>query len=526
MPFLKARNICKRFADVVANDHVSLDVERGEVHALLGENGAGKTTLVNILYGLYTPDEGEILLEEKTVRISSPQEAIERHIGMIHQHFMLIPRLSVAENIILGLPSSRPPFLQIKQACEEVEKIGRKYDLYVDPRALVSELSVGLQQRVEILKALYRKIDLLVLDEPTSVLTPLEVSSLFKVIRRLTQDGLAVIFISHKLNEVISISDRITVLRKGKVVGTLRNFDTDPGQLARMMVGKEIGLFLEKPPAQLGECLLEVCHLKAEGSHGGKHVLNDVSFQIRRGEILGIAGVDGNGQGELAQAIAGLFPLSEGKILISGIDVTHFPPRKRSENKLSYIPADRQRVGTILDFSVGENLVLKNFRDPPFSWKKILLKGKEIGLNGDRMITKFDIKTSNANVRLSSLSGGNQQKVILSRELSSRPDVLIAVQPTRGLDVGSTKYVHECILDHRRRGGATLYISTELDEILGISDRIAVIYEGEIMGILGAGESIDLEQVSLMMGGNRLQRPQNSLKLEPPREKETTEGVV
>jgi len=495
------KNICKRFGDVVANDHISFDVERSEVHSLLGENGAGKTTLMNILYGLYAFDEGEILLDGQPVRISSPHKAIEHHIGMIHQHFMLIPRLSVAENIILGFPSSKPPFLQIKQAEENVEKIAQKYEFHIDAKALVSQLSVGLQQRVEILKALYRKTDLLILDEPTSVLTPLEVTALFKIIRRLTQDGLAVIFISHKLNEVMAISDRITVLRKGSVVGTAKSTETDPNQLANMMVGKEIKLSLEKSPARMGNKLLEVRNLRAESRQGGKPILNHISFEVRGGEILGMAGVDGNGQGELAGAIAGMFPISEGQILINAVDVTHLSPQKRIENKLAYIPADRQRVGTIMDFSVADNLVLKNFRNSPFSKWRLFLLEKNIGSNGGQMIRKFDIKASNGKVKLSSLSGGNQQKVILSREISAKPDVLIAVQPTRGLDVGSTNYVHQCILEHRGRGGATLYISTELDEIIAISDRIAVIYEGEIIGILPGGENIDLEQISLMMAG-------------------------
>ena len=505
------KNISKRFGDVLANDRVCFDVECGEVHTLLGENGAGKTTLMNILYGLYTPDEGEIYLNGRLVKISSPHKAIELHIGMIHQHFMLIPRFSVTENIILGLQSPRPPVLQIKQAEEDVDSIARKYGLSIDANALVSELPVGLQQRVEILKALYRKTGLLILDEPTSVLTPLEVTTLFKVIRRLTQDGLAVIFISHKLNEVMAISDRITVLRRGNLIGTVKTGETDQNQLANMMVGKEITLSIDKPPVKRGRRLLEVCNLQVDSEQGGKPVISNVSFDIHGGEILGIAGVDGNGQGELAGVIAGLRPASKGQILINGVDVTHFSPRERIDRNLGYIPADRQRVGMIMDFSVAENLVLKNFRDPPFSKRRLFLNEKSIDFNADQMIREFDIKVSHGKIKVSYLSGGNQQKVILAREISGKPEVLIGMQPTRGLDVGSTKYVHQRILEHREKGGATLFISTELDEIIAISDRIAVMYEGEIMGIFPGGKDIDLEKISLMMAGIREEKTENKV---------------
>jgi len=507
LPYLEMKNISKRFGEVVANDRIWFDVERGEVHTLLGENGAGKTTLMNILYGLYALDEGEIYLDGKAAEINSPQKAIEHHIGMIHQHFMLIPRLSVTENIILGLPSPHPPFLQIRQAEEEVEKIAKRYDLFVDPQAIVAQLPVGLQQRVEILRALYRKTDLLILDEPTSVLTPMEVTALFKIIRKLTQGGLGVIFISHKLNEVMAISDRITVLRKGRVVGSVSAKETDQGQLARMMVGKEFVSTLSKSSAKGGRKLLEVRKLRVEDREGAKPTLKDISFEIREGEILGIAGVDGNGQDELADAIAGLKPLNNGQIMINDTDVTHFSPRRRIESGLSYIPSDRQRVGLILEFSVAENLVLKSYRGPPFSALGILLSHKNIDTNAEKMIKEFDIKVSNGKVKVSFLSGGNQQKVILAREISCLPQVLIAMQPTRGLDVGSTKYIHERILEHRRKGGATLLISTELDEIIALSDRIAVIYEGEIMGILSGGAKVNLEQISLMMAGVKDKSP-------------------
>jgi ABC-type uncharacterized transport system ATPase subunit len=494
-------NVSKRFGDVVANDGISIDVNRGEVHALLGENGAGKTTLMNILYGLCTPDEGNIRIDGRPVEITSPHKAIEQHIGMVHQHFMLIPNLSVTENIILGLPSSKPPFLKMKQASSQVENLAQKYGLHIDPKALVHQLPVGMQQRVEILKALYRKTDLLILDEPTAVLTPLEVEALFKIIRRLIRDELAIIFISHKLNEVMAISDRITVLRNGRLIGTVQSTETDQNQLANMMVGREITLSLEKEPVQRREKLLEVQGLWVTDEKSNRPIIKDLSLEIYGGEVLGIVGVDGNGQGELAEVIAGLRTVDRGRVVIKGIDATRFTSKEMIEKRLAYIPADRQRVGLTMDLSVADNLILKSFRETPFSSKGLLLQETPIQENATRMIKQFDIKVPHGRVRVSSLSGGNQQKVVLARELSGEPDVLVAMQPTRGLDVESTKYVHECVLEQRKRGGATLFISTELDEILDISDRIAVIYEGEIMGLLPGGEDVSLEEISLLMAG-------------------------
>jgi general nucleoside transport system ATP-binding protein len=508
VPFLEMKGISKVFDGIRANDSVSLEVERGEVHTLLGENGAGKTTLMKILYGLYAADGGEIFLKGKPARILSPHTAIQLGIGMIHQHFMLVPHLSVTENIILGLRPSHPPWLALKEAEESIHAISTKYALGVNPKALVSELPVGLQQRVEILKALYRRIDLLILDEPTSVLTPLEVEALFRVIRTLTQDGLAVIFISHKLNEVMAISDRITVLRQGRVVHTVKKAETTAAGLANMMVGRAIKLTVDKPPLPPGKKSLQVCGISAVSEEGHKPVLKEVSFEVHEKEVFGIAGVDGNGQSELAEIIAGMRPSTKGEILISGVDATHLSTRQRINMGLSYIPADRQRVGLILDMSVAENLVLKTFKQRPFSKKGLLLSRQEVLANAELMIKGFDIKTDHGLRKVSSLSGGNQQKVVLAREVTGGPRVLLAVQPSRGLDIGSTKYVHQLILDHRARGGATLLISTELDEIIALCDRIAVIYEGQIMGIVEGGEAIDLEEVSLMMAGAKRQESQ------------------
>lgn len=500
------RHISKRFGDIQANDDVCFDVDRGEVHALLGENGAGKTTLMNILYGLYTPDEGEIYLAGRPVRISSPHKAIELRIGMIHQHFMLIPQLKVAENIILGLPSPREPLLNLKEAENQIQEISKRYDLSIDPKIPVARLSMGLQQRVEILKALYRSIDLLILDEPTSVLTPLEVEALFNIIGRLSREGIAIIFISHKLNEVLTISERITVLRRGQVVGTLRREETSATDLARMMVGGEVKLDLEKNPTQRGGKLLEIEHLSAAGQRGGKPVLKNISLDIHGGEVLGVAGVDGNGQNELAEVITGLRKPTQGKIIMNGVDITHLSPRERINFGLSYIPSDRQQ-GLIMDFSVAENLVLKNFRSPPFCKSGGLLNFQEICTYADRMIQAFNIKVPHRDYQTSLLSGGNQQKVALARELSGNPRLLVAVQPTRGLDIASTKYVHQCILDHSKRGGATIFVSTELDEVISLSDRIAVMFEGEIMDVLPGGKQVDLEYLSLLMAGVRRSGP-------------------
>jgi simple sugar transport system ATP-binding protein len=499
------KNVSKRFGDVRANRGICFDVERGEVHTLLGENGAGKTTLMNILYGLHTPDEGEIYLNGRPVKIVSPHKAIELRIGMIHQHFMLIPNLSVAENIILGLPSRRGPLLMRKEAEEGIREISRKYALHVDPKALIGNLPVGAQQRVEILKALYRKIDLLILDEPTSVLTPLEVESLFNIIRKLTNDGLAVIFISHKLNEVMKISHRITVLKQGYLVGTKMTAETNANDLASMMVGRLMSLGVERPPARTGKELLQIRNVSVENRESNKPILKNVSLEVREGEVLGIAGVDGNGQNELAEIIAGLRPARQGRILIDGVDVTHSSPRQRINMKLAYIPSDRRRVGSILDLSVAENLILKTFKNAPFCVHGYLLNRQVMISKSKEMIRIFDIKAEQPTTKVSMLSGGNQQKVVLAREMTGEPLVLLAAQPTRGLDVGATKYVHQCILDHRDKGGATLLISTELDEILALSDRIAIIYEGEIMGILSGGEHANLEEISLMMAGAKRQ---------------------
>jgi ABC-type uncharacterized transport system ATPase subunit len=495
---VRLEGITKVFPGVVANDNVSFEVRRGEIHALLGENGAGKTTVTSILYGLYQADSGRIFLRGQPVEIRSTRDAIRYGIGMIHQHFMLIPTLTVVENIVLGLRSPREPFLDLASVRRRVREISREYGLEVDPDAEVWQLSVGMQQRVEIIKALYRGADLLIMDEPTSVLTPGEVHDLFRVLRQLVSEGHSVIFITHKLEEVMEIADRITVLRGGKVVATVDRARTDKSALARMMVGREVLFRLDKEQVDPGEVVLEVQDLMVYNDRGLLG-LKGVSLEVREGEILGVAGVDGNGQLELAEAIAGLRPIVAGKVRIKGVDVTGAPPRSIHEMNVAHIPEDRQKTGLILDFTVKENLVLKDFYRYPLSVRGVL-QHRTIQERAQELIRAFDIRCPGPDVRVRQLSGGNQQKVVLARELSRRPDLIVSMQATRGLDVGATEYVERKILEQRAAGAAILYISTELEEIFALSDRIAVLHGGELMGIVDAAQA-DPEEVGLMMAG-------------------------
>jgi ABC-type uncharacterized transport system ATPase subunit len=490
--------ITKRFGAVLANDNLNLTVRAGTVHALLGENGAGKTTLMNILYGVHQPDSGHIVLRGQRVRLKSPRAAIRHGIGMIHQQFMLIPPFTVAENITLGLPPERGIFVDVRGVEQRVAQLSKMYGLDVDPQARVWQLPVGVQQRVEILKALYRRADLLILDEPTSVLTPAETEALFGVIRRLVADGHSVIFISHKLEEVMRISDEVTVLRLGRVVATERTAATSPEALARLMVGRDVILRLEKTPAQPDGIRLDIRNLQALNDRG-LPALRGISLTIARGEILGIVGVDGNGQSELAEVITGLRPATKGQILLSGKDITTIDPRDRITRGVAYIPADRHRFGVVVDFSMASNLVIKTFARPPFT-RGIILDQGAIGAHARAVAAQFDIRLASVHQRLRYLSGGNQQKVVLAREVSSRPEVLVAMQPTRGLDVGASEYVLRTILMQRDRGSAVLYISTELDEVLAISDRIAVLFDGQIMGLARTSD-FSLDEVGLMMAG-------------------------
>jgi simple sugar transport system ATP-binding protein len=478
---LELRGITKRFPGVLANDSIDLDLRRGEVHALLGENGAGKSTLMNVLYGLYRADEGEIRVGGEQVVFHSPKDAIEHGIGMVHQHFMLIPVMTVAENIVLGVePSVHGVLLDYGAASSSVRKLAETFGFAVDTDALVHDITVGQQQRVEILKALYRKADILILDEPTAVLTPQEAGELFEILRSLTEEGLSIIFITHKLDEVLEIADRITVLRRGKLVSTLPAEGATEESLARAMVGREVLLEVEKGEMAPGGILLRVDGLRVHDDRGVEKV-RGVSFEARAGEIVGIAGVDGNGQTELIDALTGLRRPDTGRIELDGHDVTYDSARGHFEAGIGHIPEDRQRRGLILEFSIAENLALHDVRNPPASRLGWLFPRRLLERAG-RLITEFDIRGGDAATPAGSLSGGNQQKVILAREIDRDPRVLIAAQPTRGLDVGAIEFVHRRLVEERDQGRAILLVSLELDEILSLSDRILVMFEGAIVG--------------------------------------------
>jgi simple sugar transport system ATP-binding protein len=487
MIYLQLENITKHFNSFIANDKINLTIESGKIHGILGENGAGKTTLMNILSGFYQPDSGNIYLGGKQVKINSPRAAIKLGIGIIYQHFMLVPQLTVTENIILGTESKWHLNLQKKQ--QEITNLSQLYQLEINPNAKVKDLPVGTQQRVEILKVLYRGAKLLILDEPTAVLAPQEVTSLITILRQLALRGNTIIFISHKLAEVINLCDTVTVLRRGQAVATINSKNTTTHELAELMVGRKLSLNLQKSPAILGKLVLSVENLQVTDDRGINTVHN-ISFQLREGEIFGIAGVDGNGQRELADAIAGLQPIKAGKIDCSSVGT-----------KIGYIPEDRQKMGLVLQFNVGENLILRSFQKFPFC-HQFLLQKQAIKNHAQVAMQAFDIRTNCADIQVSQLSGGNQQKVVLARELAGEPRLIIAMQPTRGLDVGATELVHQKLLAERGRGAAILYISTELEEVIAISDRIAVMYKGKFMDILDP-EKTTVEEIGLLMGGGK-----------------------
>lgn len=495
---LRMRGISKRFPGVLANDGVDFDVRAGEIHALLGENGAGKSTLMKILYGLYQPDEGQIFLNDAPVVIRSPSQAIRLGIGMIHQHFMLVPTLSVAENVIIGLPSSRRLLLDTRQAARRIGQLAREYGLKIDPDALVWQLAVGEQQRVEIVKALYRGADLFILDEPTAVLTPQEVDELCATLRQMARNGHALIFITHKLHEVMAVSDRVTVLRDGRVVGCWPTRETNEAELARLMVGREVAREREITGVERGEAVLSIRDLEVL-SDKGTPALKQVSLEVHAHEIVGVAGVSGNGQKELAEAIAGLRPVSAGKVIIDGKEVTNRPTAEILSAGLSFIPEERMSMGVIKDFSVAENAILEVHAQPPLS-QGIFLNFKEIESHASRLVRDYDVKTPSLRTPVKSLSGGNIQKLILARELARAPRVLLAAQPTRGVDIGATEYIHRRLLAQRQAGTAILLISEDLDEVRSLSDRIAVLYEGKIMGVVERGEA-SVETLGLMMAG-------------------------
>jgi simple sugar transport system ATP-binding protein len=490
-------DIVKRFPGVLANSKVCFDVSAGEVHALLGENGAGKSTLMRQLYGLYQPDSGKILIDGKQHVFRSPADAIKAGIGMIHQHFMLVPTMTVAQNVALGLRSSREPMLDLDRVTERIEELSKAYGLKVEPQAYVWQLSVGEQQRVEIIKALYRGASLIILDEPTAVLTPQEVHDLFATLRHMVNEGHSLVFISHKLHEVMAISDRVTVLRDGKVIGTVKTRDVTRGELVKMMVGREL-LDIEPRPLKPGAVCLHIEGLRAMGDRGSE-ALRGIDLQIHAGEIVGLAGVSGNGQRELAECLAGMRKATAGKVLVGSRDVTLSSLNQRVEAGMAFIPEERMRDGAIREFSVQENIYLHDHALPQFT-RWIFLNFNQMEAHARELVNKFAVKTPSLDTPLKNLSGGNIQKLIMARELSRRPEVLICAQPTRGVDIGATEYIHQRLLTQREEGTGILLVSEDLDEIRTLSDRIAVIYEGQITGMVERGQA-SVEQIGLMMAG-------------------------
>ena len=494
---LELRGITKRYGALVANDEISLDVEPGQIHALLGENGAGKTTLMNVLYGLTQPDEGEILADGEPVTLRSPKDAIAAGFGMVHQHFMLVPVFTVAENVTLGAERTRPlGLLDQRRMRREVLEMSETYGLRVDPDARVEELPVGVQQRVEIIKALVRQANVLILDEPTSVLTPGETEELFTIMRQLKAGGRSIIFISHKLKEVQAIADVITVIRRGKVVGQRPPTASDE-ELAALMVGRQVALRVSKTPAKPGDVVLEVSDLRVDDERG-QHAVDGVSFQVRAGEILGIAGVQGNGQTELCEALMGLLPAAGGSVRLDGREITTHSPRQRIRDGIGYVPEDRQADGLVATFSVADNMILDVFDRPPYA-RGIALNLAAAQENATARVAQFDVRTTSVETPVGTLSGGNQQKVILARELGRDVRVLVASQPTRGLDVGSIEFVHKRIIEERDKGVAVLIISAELDEVYALADRIAVMYEGRITGF--RPPTVPVEELGMLMAG-------------------------
>lgn len=496
---VEMKNITKKFGNFVANDNINLTLYKGEVHALLGENGAGKTTLMNILYGLYHQTSGEIFIHGKKVNISNPNVAIAKGIGMVHQHFMLVEPFTVTENIILGMETTKGfDVLDMEKAENDVRELSKKYGLHVDPHSKIEDISVGMQQRVEILKALYRGADILILDEPTAVLTPQEITDLIKIMRNLTKEGKTIIIITHKLKEIKAVADNCTIIRRGKHIGTVDVSLTSESELASKMVGREVSFKVAKDDKKVGKPVLELIDLVIKDNRGIKAV-DGLSLKVHSGEIVGLAGVDGNGQSELIEGITGLRKIESGKVLINGKDITNKSPREIIDSKISNIPEDRQKRGLVLDYTISENMILENYNKEPFS-KNGILKHENIVEFADKLIEKFDVRPPDHRLRARALSGGNQQKVIIAREVTNDPEVLIATQPTRGLDVGAIEFVHKSLINQRDKDKAVLLVSLELDEVLNVSDRIAVIYEGEIVGCLDA-KVADENTIGLMMAG-------------------------
>ena len=494
-------HITKRFPGIIANDDITLQLKKGEIHALLGENGAGKSTLMSVLFGLYQAEEGEIRIDGKKVNIKDPNAADALGIGMVHQHFKLVECFSVLDNIILGVEDTKHGILQRSQAREKVKALSEKYGLHVNLDALVEDISVGMQQRTEILKMLYRDNHVLIFDEPTAVLTPQEIEELLKIMKNLAAEGNSILFISHKLNEIMSVADRCSVLRKGKYIGTVDIASTTKDELSRMMVGRDVQFAVEKAPAQPGEVILDVKDMSVLSKVSGSEAVDHVSFQVRGGEIVCIAGIDGNGQTELVYGLSGLEPLKNGTIRLCGKDITKMPIRKRSLTGMSHIPEDRHKHGLVLDYTLEDNLVLQRYFEPEFTNKAGFLRRKNIRSYAQRLIEQYDVRSGQGAITTTrSMSGGNQQKAIIAREIDKDPQLLIAVQPTRGLDVGAIEYIHSQIVAQRDAGKAVLLVSLELDEVMTLSDRILVMYEGEIVGELDP-KTTTVEELGLYMAG-------------------------
>lgn len=501
---IEMRNITKEFPGIIANDNITLQLKRGEIHALLGENGAGKSTLMSVLFGLYKPEKGEILKDGKVVDIKDPNDANALGIGMVHQHFKLVEVFSVLDNIILGVEPSKFGFLKKKQAREKVMRLSEAYGLNVDPDALVENITVGMQQRTEILKMLYRDNDILIFDEPTAVLTPAEISELMEIMKKMKAEGKSILFISHKLNEIMAVADRVTVLRKGKYVGTVNVVDTTKEELSKMMVGRNVNFTVEKNPAEPKDVVLEIDNMCVHGRLKKKDSVHNVSFKVRAGEIVCIAGIDGNGQTEFVHALTGLEKVESGTVSLCGVDITHKSVRYRNTHGISHIPEDRHKHGLILDYSLADNLVLQRYFEPRFQ-NHGFIKFDEIAKYSDELIDRYDVRSGQGSkTSARSMSGGNQQKAIIARELDRDHKLLVAVQPTRGLDVGAIESVHKRIVESRDNGAAVLLVSLELDEVMNVSDRILVMYEGEIVGEFDP-KKITVHELGLYMSGAKRQ---------------------
>ncbi|WMJ23911.1 ABC transporter ATP-binding protein [Paludicola sp. MB14-C6] len=495
-------NITKEFPGIIANDNVTLQVKKGEIHALLGENGAGKSTLMSVLFGLYQPEKGQIKINGNEVKINNPNDANALAIGMVHQHFKLVHNFTVLENIVLGVETTSGGFLKMDQAKKKVMELSERYKLKIDPDALISEITVGMQQRVEILKMLYRDNEILIFDEPTAVLTPQEIEELMKIMKGLVKEGKSIVFITHKLDEIKAVADRCTVLRKGKYIQTVDVADVSKEELSEMMVGRSVNLTVEKGEPSIGKPILTVKNLTVQSKTSTKPLVKDASFEVRQGEIVCIAGIDGNGQSELVFALTGLEKIHDGQIIFNDTDITHMSIRQRTTSGMAHIPEDRHKHGLILDYSLAENLVLQSYFTPEYQ-KAGFIRFDQVNKYADKLIEAYDIRSGQGKITTTrSMSGGNQQKAILAREIDRNPDLLIAVQPTRGLDVGAIEYIHKQLVAQRDAGKAVLLVSLELDEVMNVSDRILVMHEGEIVANLNPKE-VTVNELGLYMAGSK-----------------------